>query len=641
MKRLNLQTWINPSLKGLLAVAVLCILTFGAYQYQPSFTLKFGTGLDRLYFSNAHPLQSKIQGQSYRRIRGVTHFTLPECGSSLRYNFSLRALSSEPKDKPQPLTIYINKKKIAEAGLTSEVSNVYFSFTQGKLKGPFLLFQFVNEGEDDDPPKAIFLEGMTVEPVKTGLFVLPPAGLLLNLSLGLILFTCGAALCHKKAALWTAIIYLFISTLALLFFRWLFLPFNGMLPVIALASLVFISLTKLLLPPVLKKMALNPALIYFQILLVILFVGFALRTIALLYTGTVISDIDFHAHRMGAVFRNGEIFQISTTPDGKYSFPYPTLFYILLVPFKFLTGLPNAVLLKWAMIFVDSLIPILIFIFAMKMMKNDKTGVIAAATYSLFPLAWIKFIYGNCTDIFSILTIWLFLVGFAVSYKSFHLKRKIILSLLLLIPALLSHFSATLFLLLYLPLMVFIAYVAYSNKKNNKRVVSTFLMMIIALAAVFLVYYIHYTGLISAQTVNVLHSSGTSEWRMKEAMLHRFAQVSGSFLENLGIPLFIVFVFSFAAFAERRRRTLGFLIISGLLITAAIYAMASIITPLSIRWTMPLLPAISLIIGWGLERILRIDRIKWIAYVIIFVSFLYALNTIRIVMFDSPYHQLF
>ena len=212
---------------------------------------------------------------------------------------------------------------------------------------------------------------------------------------------------------------------------------------------------------------------------------------------------------------------------------------------------------------------------------------------------------------------------------------------MLLIPALLSHFSATLFLLLFLPLMVFMAYVAYSNKKNNKRVMSAILMSVIALMAVFLLYYIHYTDLISAQTVNVLHSSGASEWRTREAMLHRFALASGSFLENLGIPLFIVFVFSFAGYAERRRRTPGFLIISGLMITALAYAMISIMTPLSIRWIMPLLPAISLVIGWGFEAILRIGRIKWIAYAILFISLLLALNTIRIVMFDSPYHLLF
>lgn len=641
MKEYRISGIVKTLLKYILSAFILCFFIFAAYQHQPPFKIKFGEGLDRIYLSNAHPLQTKIEGKSYRRIRNVTQLTLPDTGYGLIYTFTLRALSSESQENPQPFSIYVNKKKAAETPLTSAGAEIRFIFSEGKLKGPFIFFQFVNEGEDDTPPKAILLESLKAEPQKTGVFVLPPARLLLRLSITLIFLMAGAAICHKKAAFWIAFFFISFSTFALFFKRLLFLPFTEVMPVIALAALIFILLNRLLLPPLLRKLKLNPILAVYQLLLLLLFAGFVVRAVVCLYPGTIISDIDFHAHRMGAVFRHGELFQTSTTPDEKFSFPYPTLFYLILIPFKAITALPNAVILKWSIALIDSLIPVIIFLFATRMMKSDRAGLIAAAVYSLFPITFLKFQYGNCTDIFSLFTFWFFLVALAFNYKSLHLATKMIIPAILLVIALLSHFSTTLFLLLLLPLMLFSAYVAYSNPKNNRRVAMLAIIIIAALIASFLIYYIHYIFLIKEQAVSVLHSSGSADWHSKESMLHRLAQTTGSFPLYLGMPLFITFVFCYAAYADKRKRTPGFLFITGSIITMTSFAVISILTPLSIRWLMPALPAISLVIGWGMERLLRIEKGKWLVIFILIISALFALNTITAVMLNSPYHRMF
>jgi hypothetical protein len=631
----------NDLLKYILPVFILCSLVFAAYQYQPPFSIKFGTGLDRLYLSNAHPLQTKIEGKSYRRIRNVTQLLLPDTGYGLIYNFSLRALGSESRENPQPFSIYVNKKKTAETSLTSAGAEIRFTFSEGKLKGPFIFFQFVNERENDTPPKVILLESLKAEPRKTGVFVIPPAGLLLRLGITLILLMAGAAVCHKKAIFWTAVFFISFSAIALFFKRFLFLPFTDAMPVIALAALVFILLNRFLLPPILRRLRLNPILAVYQLLLVLLFAGFVVRVVVCLYPGTIISDIDFHAHRMGAVFKHGEFFQTSMTPDEKYSFPYPTLLYMILIPFKAVTALPNAILLKWSIALIDSFIPVIIFLFAMRMMKSDRAGLIAAAVYSLFPITFLKFQYGNCTDIFSLFTFWLFLSALAFNYKSLHLKTKTIIPAIFLVIALLSHFSTTLFLILFLPLMLFTAYVAYSNPKNNRRVAMLAMTIIAALAVSFLIYYIHYIPLIKEQAVSVLHSSGSADWHSKDSMLHRLNRTTGSFPLYLGMPLFLTFAFCYAAYGDRRKRTSGFLFITGSILTMTSFAVISILTPLSIRWLMPVLPAISLVIGWGMERLLRIEKGKWLVTAIFIISALFALNTIASVMLASPYHQMF
>jgi hypothetical protein len=641
MKEYRISGIVKILLKYILSAFILCLFIFAAYQHQPPFKIKFGAGLDRLYLSNAHSLQTKIEGKSYRRIRGVTQLSLPDTGYGLTYTFTLRALSSESRENPQPFSIYVNKRKAVEISLASDGADISFKFSEGKLKGPFIFFQFVNEGEDDNPPKVILLESLRVEPKKTGLFVLPPAGLLLRLNITLILLITAAAICHKKAAFWTTLFFILFSTIALFFKRLLFLPFTEVMPVIALAALIFILLNRLLLPPILRKLKLNPILAVYELMLVLLFAGFVVRAVVCLYPGTIISDIDFHAHRMGAVFEHGQLFQTSTTPDEKYSFPYPTLLYIILVPFRLITALPNAVLLKWGIALIDSFIPVIIFIFAMKMMKGERAGLIAAAVYSLFPITFLKFQYGNCTDIFSLFTFWLFFATLAFNYKSLHLMTKMILPTILLVIALISHFSTTLFLILFLPLMLFTVYVAYSNQKNNRRVAMLAIIIIAALIASFLIYYIHYISLIKEQTLSVLHSSGSVNWHSRDSMLHRLARTTGSFPLYLGMPLFITFAFCYAAYAGRRRRTPGFLFLTGLLITMTSFAVVSIFTPLSIRWLMPVLPAISLVIGWGMDRLLKIEKGKWFVLFILIISALLALNTMRSVMLDSPYHQIF
>lgn len=641
MKINGLKRYLHLPIKIALASLILCLSIFIAYQYQPVSKLVFGRGLDRVYLSNAHPLQTKMEGKSFRRIRGVTYLSLPFTGHGLHYNFTIRALSSEPKNSPQRFVIYINKKKCAEADISNEPSEIKFAFTEGKLKGPYLLFQLVNEGEKSRQPRAVFLESMVIEPLKTGNFVLPPADLMFYLLSTMIFIFLGTVICNKKAPVWSSSVFIIIVTLSLLFARWLFLPFVPALPIIALASFFFIIAVRLLYPLALKKMKLNPALFYFELLLLIVFAGFIVRTVVCLYPGTIISDIDFHAHRMGAVYKSGDIFQTSTTPDEKYSFPYPTLLYLLLIPIKMVSSLPNAVILKWGIAFIDSIVPLLIFLYAMKMMKNEKAGLIASAIYCMFPLTWLKFIHGNCTDIFSILTIWLFLIVFSVGYKDFHKKRLMILPIISLILALLSHFGATLFLLLFLPIMVFTLYVAFSNPKNNKRVITAAITAAAALIIVFLAFYLRYIPMIKGQAVKILHSSSTSEWRSENALLHRFVQSSSLFFEYIGIPLFIVFVFCFAAYAEKRRRTPGFLFITGLFITAVAFAILSVFTPLSIRWLLPALPAVSLVIGWGLEKTMKIRGLKWAAYLILALCLVFSLHTIYSAMFNGPYHQLF
>lgn len=644
IKKIPAENIIKNIIKYILAAVLLCVIVFAVYQYQPVFKIKFGEGSDRIYLTNAYQQQTRIDGKSYRQIHGVTMLSLPDMGYNLKYKITLNARSGEPPENPQQFLVYLNKKKVADTPLSHKGAEIKFDFSEGKLKGPILFFQFVNEGEKEDPPKIILLENLKIEPRKTKGFVLPPAALLWRLSLTLILLTAAAAVCHRKAAVWTAAFFIVASSAALLFKRIYFLPFTETLQTIASAALIFTILLRLLLPPVLKKLRLNPVLDIYKYILLLLFAGFVIRAVLCLYPGTIISDIDFHAHRMGAVYNHGQIFQTSTTPDEKYSFPYPTLLYILLVPVRFITSLPHAVILRWAITLIDSLIPVFIFLFAMKMMKNEKAGLIAAFVYSLFPITYLKFQYGNCTDIFALFTFWLFLCSLAFSYKTLYRKTKFILPAIFLVIALLSHFSNTIFLMLFLPLMAFMAYVAYSNPKNNKRIIMFIIMILVAFMISFLIYYSHYISLIKEQAISVLHSQAAQsadDLHSKDAMFHRFSRTTGSLPLYLGMPLFLTFAVAYAAYADKRRRTTGFLFITGLLISMLAFMAISVISPLEIRWLMPLVPAISLVIGWGLARLHTIPKIKWLMIIILAVAVYIALYTIQTVMFNSNYHQIF
>jgi|GEM_PF-4029827 len=629
------------ALPALLSMFVLTVLIIAAYQYQPDIFIEFGHGLDRMYLTNMHPKQTEIDGRSYRRIRAVTIMYLPHTGYGLKYDIALSVRSSEPPEQPIPFAVYINKKKMTEREVSYEGRKINITFTKGKIDIPSLMFQFVNPAEDEIRPRAIFLDKIRISPEKRAFPVTPPVDVFFQLLLTLLLLMAAGFICHRKAPLCIASVITLIFGYCLIFKRFLFLPFVGFLPTIAAVALVFTVINKYLFKYILKKLNLNPGRFVYQLLLIIAFAGFVIRAVVWFYPGMITSDLDFHAHRMGAVCNKGEILQSSVTPDENYCFPYPTLLYIILFPLKLITGLSNQGLLKWSLVLLDSWLPFLIFLFTFKMFRSDRAGVIAAGAFHLFPITMLKFMHGNCTNIFSVYTTWLFITVLGFKYKKIHKLKHIAFPLLFLILAFLSHFGTTIFLCIFLPVLLFAAYLAYTNRKNNLRIVSIALIIIIAVLISFLLYYIHYVDLILKQADKVIERSKASPEGESGKKITRAGKLWTNIIHNIEIPLFVTFIFSYAALSDRRRRTAGYMILTALYVTSLIFTFLYIFTPINVRWLMLVLPAIAVTSGWGLSRSLRY-RVGIYILVLTIVSSLYIAVSIWLeIMLNSPYHSIF
>ncbi len=611
---------------------------FLVYQKQDEIKINIGHSLDHLYMSKIYDRQNKVGDESYRRISAISMLFLPYLGNNVEYEITVGALAATSIDKQPELRIYVNKKEIISAEIFPRTTKINFSFDKGKIEGDFLLFYFINEGERSQPKKVILLDSIQITPVKKG-FVTPSARLIAFLLLIILMLSASAAIIKKECFFYSAPAAGLIVLTILFFFRIYFLPFIDILLTVTVLSLIFIAGVKLLTPVLLKKLNINPTLKTYRMLLLVLFLSFFIRTAVWLYPGTMTSDIYFHAYRFQRVYSGGDILQESMTPEGTFHFPYPTLLYILLAPAKLITGESFVNVLKVGVSLFDALVALLLFIFAAKSMRSPPAGVLAGAIYSMVPVIRDKMLWGTCTESFGIFTAWLFITAMAYLYDKLHLKRKgiILLSSLFLLP-LFSHFGTALEIGMFLLVILLGSYITYESAKSGDRLKKLAVILLITLILAFALYYVHFVEMMIDQAKLVFKNRG------QQVESSKFSKVAAQWrrlVKNYGIPLLILFVFSFAYYIERRKGTAGFFILSSVLLTSLLLVLAGMFSPLELRWKLFAAPAVALVCGWGLVKLSSLRYGRYLAIIIFLILLGSALLNWHAAMFNGPYHLNF
>jgi len=633
----------NVTTKTLLLVLILTISFLAGvilvFQYQPKTEIKIGHGLDHVFLNKIYPRQTRIDGKSYRRIKVVSHMFFPYLGDGLRYNIEITARTGEDYDHQPELITYVNKKKMNLTAINERETVCRFEFEEGKIKENYLLFHLINESEKTRNKKAIFLERVKIEPIKKGGLVLPSLGLLIRLASILLLNATAILIIKRRWGIIVAVSLTCAILIALLFFRVYFLPFINTLFFISLFGLIFSVIAKIILPVILRMANINPSIRAYQWFLLIFVLGLLIKSIVWFYPGTLTSDIYFHAHRFERVYESGDILQKSMTPEGTFHFPYPTLLYGILAPFKLITGASYPVLLKSGVILFDSLIPLLIFLFGLRLMRNETAGLFGAAIYSLIPLVTHKLLWGVCTESFAIFTVWLFILVLALSFRNLTSFKKAIPLTILLVIALLSHFGTAIEAGFFMVTFIVGAYLIYDSKRSKKRLQILTVVLLASLMIVFFAFYIHYVNLMIDQAQKVIKTSIGKEKIEQETKTKIFTRNFNRTFKYYGQPLFVVLIFSFPYYMEKRKKTTGFLTLSVIFTIMLLFFLISLFSPLNVRWKLFGTPAAALVSGWGLAKLSRYKTGKIITILFFIVMILIALVTWYSAMFNGPYHS--
>ncbi|MBN2135243.1 MAG: hypothetical protein JW737_05895 [Acidobacteria bacterium] len=636
MKKMNINNKLFIYIPAIILIS-LVLLTL-AYQYQPDITIDVGHGQDRIFFDRVDLRQAHLPNGSMRRIRAISNFTLPHLGYGLHYNIAVTARTGEDYPEPAILDIYINKKKMAAMELETELNRSSFTFTEGKIEGDYLLFYFINESEKTPVKKPIYIDRIEIKPVKDSAVILPAFLLFLKFIFILTAFAIMFSFCGKWWGLIASSIISVVLLLCFTFWRIYITPFMTTLLEISLVLLVLAALSKFLLPRLLLKLRLNPLKIHYQIFLLIFILGLFFRLTLWLYPSTISADIDFHAHRFQGVYSNGKILQESMTPEGTFKFPYPTLLYLLLTPVKYITGMEYVTLLKYSISIFDALIPLLIFFFLLKFTQRSSAAVTGAGLYSLIPIVTDKFIWGICTEIFAVFLAWLLITVLAFNYKNLMRFKKVIPLTLLLGISFLGHFGTTLEIGIFMLLIIPAAYMGYTSSKNTKRMINLALILLVACVLVFVVYYIHYTDLMLEQVKQIIHSTGNHTPSPQDGKLHKFVKAAREIIESLGIPITIIFVFSFAYYTAKRRGTIGYFFSTTVILSVLLMIALYIMTPLGLRFLLFLSPVVAIVSGFGLSELLEHKKLKPVFYILIAPVFILAVIHWGTSMLNGPYH---
>jgi hypothetical protein len=280
----------------------------------------------------------------------------------------------------------------------------------------------------------------------------------------------------------------------------------------------------------------------------------------------------------------------------------------------------------------------LIFLFLLKFTRRSSAAVTGAGLYSLIPIVTDKFIWGICTEIFAVFLAWLFITVLAFNYKKLiHFKKVIPLALLLAV-SFMGHFGTTLEIGIFMILIIPVAYMGYTSGKNTRRIISLALILLLACILVFAVYYIHYTDLMLEQVKQVIHSAGNHFPSPQDGKLHKFVKAAREIIESFGIPMTIVFVFSFAYFTARRRGTIGYFFAVTAILSVLFMIALYIMTPLGLRYLLFAAPVAAIVSGFGLSELLEYRKLKPVFYTIITLVFILAVIHWGTSMLNGPYH---
>jgi hypothetical protein len=325
-----------------------------------------------------------------------------------------------------------------------------------------------------------------------------------------------------------------------------------------------------------------------------------LKLLVLLHPDMPIGDTLFQAHRFQAVLR-GNLFFTSIAPGG-YSFPYSPGLYVFAAPFaRFVHwGPAHMTLLRVVVCSADALAAVLLYRTMTKAWGDRLTAAIAVALYQLLIMGFGVIRAGNLTNAFAESLAVAALVVISSSTLRIERPASVILLVVLLAAAYLSH-TSTLAILFVATICIAALFWLRGGPALRSPAVAVLIATGLALVLAVALYYGHFIDTYRSQ-------------------LNRLSQETASAAADAGgrtigdrlsmVPYYMNSYFGVAALAlsaigcwwMRTLRDRLALALAGLGLSCALFMAVGILTPMDMRYYLAAVPLVAITGAYGASR---------------------------------------
>jgi hypothetical protein len=323
-----------------------------------------------------------------------------------------------------------------------------------------------------------------------------------------------------------------------------------------------------------------------------------LKLLVLLHPNMPIGDAMFHAHRFQGVLA-GTLYFTSTAPGG-YLFPYPPGLYVVAAAFADLVrrGAADVVLLRVVTTATDAAAAVLLYALLAAVWRNRLAAAIAVAVYHLLPATFAVLTTGNLTNAFaqSIALAALVLVG----YGAARLDRPwtVILLMVVLTAAFLSHTSTAAILT-----VATLASAALLAARGGAALRPVAIAVAVAAAgaaiAATAIYYAHFLETYRAELGRIAQETATNAADAGGRTAgDRLAGIPYSLRIHYGIPAMMLAAFGTLQLVRRSANSLT-LTLGGWTAACVMFLTIGILTPVDMRYYLGAVPVVAIIAAYG------------------------------------------
>lgn len=318
------------------------------------------------------------------------------------------------------------------------------------------------------------------------------------------------------------------------------------------------------------------------------------------------SDLLFHAHRLEFVTR-GNLFFTSQLPDAAQRVvPYPPALYVFLTPLiPFFDDYSSLLLI--ANVLADVLAVCAVYYAALKLFSDARVGLAAAFLFAFNPISFWIYSWGNHTNIWGQCAASL-LFAFCLTHR-LSSPRNFLLALFLFLLAALAHLGVFLSLIAFLLL---VALLSLLSRSARSQVFTYALLFGAGVLLAWLLYYGEFSNVLADQTARFIQdfSSGETAVRgtVSASLFDRAQQVLRLTTEQMGLALIGLGLVGLPL-AWRKLEARSRVTLFAWLLVALIFAVISIGSSFSTRYTLWAAPALSMSGGLALAWLFQKTRV--------------------------------
>jgi hypothetical protein len=324
-----------------------------------------------------------------------------------------------------------------------------------------------------------------------------------------------------------------------------------------------------------------------------------LKLLALLHPNMPIGDALFHAHRFQDVV-GGRLYFTSMAP-GNYRFPYAPGLYVMAMLFAGMVrrGASDMTLLRSIVCAADALAGLLLYSMTIRLRGDRLSGALAVALYHLIPLGFAVIVTGNLTNAFAQSLTVAALAFIASGWLRLEQRSMVVLLIIALTAAFLSHTSAFAIGVVGVTLIVWMFWWRGGPALRSPAagVAIALLASVVLSVALYYAYFIDTYRTELARIGSETAAGAPAVGRL--TILDRLRLVPTYLLAYFGLPTLLLTVWGLVLLWQRGARDRVTLSVVGWMAACALFLVLGILTPVDMRHYLAAIPAVAVVAAIG------------------------------------------